>query len=469
MSKHTLRALNLSAWLLALLAVSGCVTSSPESRNDEELIQKHIPSGWSQESLEGSIPLDWLKDFEDEKLVELVDKAFFQNPSLQAAVFRFQQAQANAQIAGALKYPNLGVGLSGSKNQQLFNPFGSFRTENYSLSLSSQWELDIWGKVRDQHSATLAAFEATGYDVEALRLSLISQISKAWFNAKEVLYQRDLAKKSAESFDSNLNVLEGRYQRGLVSAFDLRLFRSQAAVVRSQVNLGETTLDQSIRLLETLVGDYPGRKIEVDKYLPAAATPIPAGLPASLLENRPDLRAAERRLASLGATFEVAKKNRLPDIALTGTYGQASGELGDLLDNDSNVWSIAGNITAPLFSAGRLGAQRRLAEARFNEQIANYETAVLNAFREVETALANQVFLVQLVEDLNEAAAQSSKALDQAWDLYGRGLIDITAVLDAERRSFDTQRDSISAVNRVIQNRIDLYIALGGGLNFEEE
>ena len=120
--------------------------------------------------------MDWLKDFEDEKLVELVDKAFFQNPSLQAAVFRFQQAQANAQIAGALKYPNLGVGLSGSKNQQLFNPFGSFRTENYSLSLSSQWELDIWGKVRDQHSATLAAFEATGYDVEALRLSLISQI-----------------------------------------------------------------------------------------------------------------------------------------------------------------------------------------------------------------------------------------------------------------------------------------------------
>lgn len=462
----SLRSLSLFA---SLAMLSGCVTTSPESQNGLPQIQKHVPDNWSQSVVSGNLEEGWLSDFDDPQLIALIDKAFQQNPSLQAAMFRLQQAEASAQITGAIRYPSLGAGLSGNKQKQLFNPFGSFETTNYNLALSSQWEIDVWGKVRDQHSATIALLEASGYDSSALRLTIISQIAKAWYNVKELLYQRDLAKRSAESFDSNLKILENRYQSGLVQAFDLRLSRSQAAVVRSQVSISEGALDQAIRLLETLVGDYPGRNIEVTKELPAAGKPIPAGMPASLLEARPDLRAAERRLAALGANFDLAKKNRLPDITLTGTLGQASSDLDDLLDSDRSVWSIAGNITAPLFRGGQLSAQRRQAEAQFNEQVSNYESAILNAFREVETALANQVYLVNLVDELSVAAEQSNKALDQAWLLYERGVLDITGVLDAERRSFETQNQSISSINRVIQNRIDLYVALGGGINLEEE
>ncbi|MCZ6675198.1 MAG: efflux transporter outer membrane subunit [Verrucomicrobia bacterium] len=456
-------------FLSALCLIAGCVTQSPESQNDLPELQQHVPDDWSQVVITGELAEDWIHDFGDANLVNLVETAFKHNPSLQAAVYRLQQAEANAQIAGALRYPSLGIGFSSDKRKLLFDPLGSFETSTHSLSLSSQWELDIWGKVRDQHSATLAMMEASGYDLEALRLSLVAQISKAWFNAKELLYQHDLAVQSSASFDTNLKVLESRYQRGLVQAFDLRLSRSQAAVVRAQINVSETSLDQAIRLLETLVGDYPGRKIEVTKDLPAAVMPIPAGLPASLLEQRPDLLAAERRLAALGATFKVAKKNRLPDITLTGSLGQASTDLGNLLDGDSSVWSLAGNIAAPIFLGGQLGAQQRFAEAQFNEQVSNYENAILNAFREVETALANRGYLQDLVEELILAADQSSKALTQAWLLYDRGLMDITAVLDAERRSFETRRESISAINRILQNRIDLYVALGGGFNLDEE
>ena len=455
--------------IVLLIFLAGCVTTSPDSQNGLSQIQKHVPDTWSQSVVEGDLAEGWLADFDDPQLVSLIETAFEQNPSLQAAMFRLQQAEASAQIAGAIRYPSLGVGLSGNKQKQLFNPFGSFETTNYNLALSSQWEIDVWGKVRDQHSATIALLEASGYDAASLRLTVISQIAKAWFNAKELLYQRDLAQRSADSFDANLKILENRYQSGLVQAFDLRLSRSQAAVVRSQVSVGESALDQSIRLLETLVGEYPGRNIEVTKDLPAAGKPIPAGMPASLLEARPDLRAAERRLAALGANFDLAKKNRLPDITLTGSLGQASGELDNLLDSDNSIWSIAGNITAPIFRGGQLDAQRRQAEAQFNEQVSNYESAILNAFREVETALANQTYLVNLVDELSVAAEQSNKALDQAWILYERGLLDITGVLDAERRSFETQSQSISAINRVIQNRIDLYIALGGAINLEEE
>ena len=452
-----------------LIFLTGCVTTSPDSQNGIPQIQKHVPDTWSQPVVDGSLAEGWLADFDDPRLIDLIEKAFEQNPSLQAAMYRLQQAEASAQIAGAIRYPSLGIGLSGNEQKQLFNPFGSFKTTNYNLALSSQWEVDVWGKVRDQHSATIALLEASGYDAASLRLTVISQIAKAWFNAKELLYQRDLAQRSADSFDANLKILENRYQSGLVQAFDLRLSRSQAAVVRSQVSVSESALDQSVRLLETLIGEYPGRDIEVNKELPPAGKPIPAGIPASLLEVRPDLRAAERRLAAMGANFELAKKNRLPDITLTGSLGQASSDLGDLLDSDNNIWSVAGSITAPIFRGGQLSAQRRQAEAQFNEQVSNYESAILNAFREVETALANQVYLVNLVDELSVAAEQSKKALDQAWVLYERGLLDITGVLDAERRSFETTSQSISAINRVIQNRIDLYVALGGAINLDEE
>ena len=455
--------------LVPLVFLAGCVTTSPESQNGLPQVQKYVPDSWSQSVVAGDLSEGWLADFDDPKLIDLIETAFEQNPSLQAAVYRLQQAEASAQIAGAIRYPSLGVGFGGNKQKQLFNPFGSFETTTYNLALSSQWEIDVWGKVRDQHNSTIALLEASGYDAAALRLTVISQIAKAWFNTKELLYQRDLAQRSSDSFNANLKILENRYQSGLVQAFDLRLSRSQAAVVRSQVSLSESALDHAIRLLETMVGEYPGRTIEVTKDLPPVGKPIPAGMPASLLEARPDLRAAERRLAALGANFELAKKNRLPDITLTGSLGQASSDLGELLDSDNSIWSIAGKITAPIFRGGELSARRRQAEAQFNEQVSNYESAILNAFREVETALANQTYLVNLVDELSDAAEQSSKALDQAWLMYERGVLDITGVLDAERRSYETQSQSISSINRVIQNRIDLYVALGGGLNLEEE
>lgn len=463
--------LKIFSTLFLLVFLNACTTTSPESQNDLPQVQARLPEDWSQKAGEGTIATDWLKDFKDDALIALVDAAMLQNPSLQAAAYRLQQAEANAQIAGALRYPNLGAGFSASEQKQFFSPLGSFKSNNYSLSLSSQWELDVWGKIRDQHSVTLALFEASGYDMEALKLSLVSQIAKAWFNAKELLYQRDLAQSTSESFEANLKILEDRYQRGLVQAFDLRLSRSQASVVKAQVSQRESALDQAIRLLETLVGEYPGRHIEVSKELPAVGEPIPAGLPAALLVQRPDLIAAERRLAALGAQFKVARKNRLPDISLTGSLGQASNELDNLLDSETRVWSLGGSITAPIFRAGQLGAQQRQAEAAFKEQLSNYETAILNAFREVETALANQTYLVQWVDDLNQAAVQSIKALDQAWDLYSRGLLDITAVLDAERRALETRSQTITAINRVLQNRIDLFIALGGGytINLDEE
>ena len=454
--------------LVVITLATGCQTSPPSSRNDLPEVRELIPDAWSQPVLSGTSSTNWLEDLGDEQALDLIEAAFANNPSLQAAVYRLQQAEANARIVGAVRYPTLHLALGGNKQRFLFSGIGRFQASNYNLALSSRWEIDVWGKFRDQHRVALGNLEAAGYDLESVRLSIVSQVCKAWFNAKEALNQYRLAVDTAESFASNLKTLEKRYERGLTGAFDLRLSRAQAASARGVVQSRKTALDGTVRLLETLLGEYPGAKIEISDTFPLTLQPIPAHLPASLLEQRPDLKAMERRLAALSSNWDAARKNRLPAINLTGSYGTASDDLKDLIDDDFTVWSLAGNLAKPILQGGSLEGEQNLAEAQYREQLAHYESAILNAFREVESALANDEFLSELETEVSSAAEQNAKALDQAWDLYERGLIDIIAVLEAERRSFTTRSEHILAINRIVQNRIDLYIALGGGFHGEE-
>ena len=453
--------------VLVFALATGCQTSPPSSQNELPEVRELIPDTWSQPVLSGTFSTNWLEDLGDEHVLELIETAFEKNPSLQAAVYRLEQAEANAQIVGAVRYPTLDLGLAGNKQKFLFSGIGRFEASNYNLALSSRWEIDLWGKIRDQHRVALGNLEAAGYDLEAVRLSLVSQVCKAWFNAKEAFFQYRLAVDIAESFAANLNTLEKHYERGLTDAFDLRLSRAQAASARAVVQSRKTAFDGTVRLLETLLGEYPGARIEISDTLPLTIKPIPAHLPASLLEQRPDLKAVERRLAALSSNLDAARKNRLPAINLTGSFGAASDDLKDLISHDFTVWSLAGNLAAPIFQGGRLDGEQNLAEAQFQEQLAHYESAILNAFREVESALANHEFFRELESEVGAAAEQNAKALDQAWDLYERGLVDIIAVLEAERRSFTTRSEHILALNRIVQNRIDLYIALGGGFNRE--
>ena len=454
-------------FVLLFALLTGCQTSPPSSQIELPEIRELVPDAWSQPVLSGTFSTQWMENLGGLEALELIETAFEKNPSLQAAAHRLLQAEANARIVGAVRRPTLQIALAGNRQKFLFSGIGRFKASSFDLNLRSGWEIDLWGKIRDQHQATLGNLEAAGFDLEAVRLSLLSQVLKAWFNAKEALLQSRLAKDSAESFTTNLNTLENRYERGLVNAFDLRLLRAQAANARAEAENRKVALDGTVRFLETLLGEYPGDQLEISDAFPRSIDPIPAHLPASLLEQRPDLQAAERRLAALNSNWRAARKNRLPDINLTGSLGTASDDLKDLVDKDFSVYSLAGNLIAPIFQKGMLAGQRQLAEAQYREQLAQYETAILNAFREVESALANQAYLQNLESEVGNAAEENAKALDLAWDLYERGLVDIIAVLEAERRSFSTRSAHYLALNQIVQNRIDLYIALGGGFNEE--
>lgn len=457
---------HLISLFIASLACSSCVTQ--RATNQTDVAASLAPDNWSVSVATSETINNWIATFSDPVLEKLVQEGYEQNFGLEASEQRLNAAAAAARISGATRYPNLGLDLSSSRRKNLvnFSPPTGNTSSNHSLSLSSQWELDVWQRVGKGHAAAVARFEASRYDTEALKLSLAGQIAKAWFSAIEAQAQYELATATAKSSETNLANLEKRYKRGLLEAFDLRLTRAQAASTRTNAVNRRSQMDARIRNLETLLARYPSAELKTASELPDLSATPPASLPSTLLQRRPDLLAAERRLAAFFTQNEVTQRNWLPRISLTGSTGTVSNQFSDLIDTDFNIWSLAGSLSTTLFHAGRLKAERDQSEANYLSQVAQYKNAALQAFREVEIALRSEQDLNELEESAQIAATESLKAEEQSWSLYERGLVNINSVLTSERRSLTARSQLLSIKNQRLQNRVDLHIALGGG--FEE-
>ncbi len=453
---------------LSLYAVTGallvsCQSLKPNSR--QPTVEAIAPPSWSSPT-GASSPASWIADLGSPKLEALIAEAEEKNFGLEAAYQRTRAAAAAARISKSLRIPSLSASLRSSKSQSLSNyaPPVSFESESHSLGLSARWEIDLWNRLGQEASAAKAQYQASEYDFEAFRLSLAGQIAKTWFSAIEAKQQYELANASAESSASNLESLEKRYARGLVDAFDLRLTRAQAATSKSAALARRQQMDASIRALETLLGRYPSAELSTAAKLPSLNTPPAAGIPSELLARRPDILAQQNRLAAALSLEKSAKRKWLPSLSLTASDGSLSNSFSDLLDKDFNVWSLVGDASIALFQGGRLAAQREQLNANQLAQLASYKDLVLQAFREVETALRSETDLAELQEQTQISADENQQAETQAWQLYERGLIDITSALDAERRSFDARSRLLSIQNQRLQNRINLHIALGGDL-----
>lgn len=445
------------------IVLSGCTTTPVDPQ-----IVAHPKSGADfqlaapDEQTDGN--LNWAARFGDETLNLLIAEALESNFGLDAAEAQARAAAAAARISGSYKFPGVSLGLNSSKQQSRFSflNFQKIETESHALSLGSQWEVDLWGRLRDSHAAGLAQWEAAEADVEALKLSIAAQVARSWFNVLEAERQWMLAKDSADSLQQKLDSLERRYDRGLATSLDLSLTRAQTATSRALVQQRKTQLNNSKRALEVLLGRYPSGTQDATPDLPSLSASIPAGLSADLVARRPDLYAAERRLAASLAQKSGASKNWLPRLALTGSTGTTSSELADLLDSDFSVWTVAGELAGNLISAGRLKAEREQSSALTEVQLAQYRSAVLTAFQEVENALSSERDLAELSKETEIAAQENQRAEDLAWEQYEKGLIDITSLLDAQRRADESASQLISVRNQRLQNRVNLHLALGG-------
>lgn len=454
------------AWILGSLLLAGCA-STPET---SEAPTVTIPEQWSSGSIDSSQTEAWLNDFNDPDLEELVAEALANNPDLRVVAARFDQAVAEARITGADQLPSAALGLSAAR--QKVNSIGpqsisTTRFENYDLNLNVSWEVDLWGKLRDRSRAALARVDASAAELRNAELSLAAQVVKAWFNYVEAEAQFELAIDTANSWKENLKALESRFNRGLSDGLDLRRIRTQTAGAEASVETTRRTRDKAARSLETLLGRYPVAAIEPESELPPLPEAIPVGLPAELLARRPDLIAAERQLAAAAEELSASRKELLPSISLTASGGTNSDEFQDLLDNDFSVWSLAGNLAQPVFQGGRIRAGIDRSEALRIQATENYRNIALRAFREVETTLAAETYLQVEYQKLLIATEEAIAAEALAWSRYRNGTSDFLNALDSQRTATNARGRLLTLRNLLLQNRVDLYLALGGPFQSE--
>lgn len=427
------------------------------------------PSKWAAvPSIPAGAATGWLDEFGSSKLKALVTRAVAANPDLKAAGARVNQAQAQLVQAGADLFPALAANGFGSRNQspgdQRFPGINQI-ANRFTTTLNVTWEIDFWGRVADERRAAKAGSEAAEEDWHAARLSLAANTVQTAITLTEAENLLALAQNNVAIRTTQLGILERQLDRGIDpdrAALDVTLSRADLARAESTVQQRRATADQTRRTLETLLGGYPAGAEHGLGSLPSLRRSVPAGLPSEMLLRRPDLRAAERRLTAALATESAAKKALLPSLRLTGQAGRTSQQIEQIIRPESAIWNIGSQAAQTLFQGGRLKAGMDLERARYDESLQSYAGSVLTAFREVETALAAEQFLLSQQSALERASTEAERAESLALGQYEKGLSDVLTLLDTRQRAFDARSALIGVKAQRLRNRAALHLALGG-------
>lgn len=438
----------------------------------EEYPSTPIPDKWQQPaSTQNTKPSVWINDFNDPQLESLIRQALANNHDLKASAARVEAAFAQARIVGADLNPTVDGSLGAQRQRSNTENNGSV-SNNYDTNLSAgvdiSWELDLWGRLSSRARAATLDFEVSEAEWQAAQLSLSANVARSWFNLTEAQLQLNLVEQRLNNLSDNLITIEEDFKLGLRDALDVYLARADVAGEQARIANRRSSLMQARRTLELLLGQYPEGLITSTETLTPLSSPIPSGLPSELLQRRPDLIASQRQLESTNQLAAAAHADRFPRLTLTGDIGTRSNELNNLVSSDYLVWSVFGGLSAPLFDSGRLEAEEERAVANIKIAEANYNQALLTAFQEVEEGLINETLLQEQETALKTASEESIEAENLAFDQYQSGLLEFITVLESQRRSFDAQSTEIEVRNQRLQNRINLYLALGGAFVDDE-
>jgi multidrug efflux system outer membrane protein len=426
----------------------------------------NAPAAWTATASgkQGLAATGWLKTFRDPSLEKFVAEAIAQNQNLAAASARLRVARESAIIGKSARLPSLSAGLA-SREQLLAEGQSNSFSPRYDLALSASWEPDLWGRLRDLERASFADYQAALADFRGARLSLAANTAKAWYNLVTSGEQLALAGQTLDSFQRNLRSVERSFRGGVpgVSALDVQLARTNVSSAERSLANATLNRDEAARTLEIFLSRYPAAEITTTRTLPALTSNVPGGLPASMIERRPDLAASRARLFASAQRATAASKSLLPDLRLTASAGTSSSSFGRLLNSNILTSAVNASLLQTLLDGGRNEAEARAALARNAAQVADYVQASLVAFREVESALAAERSLRTQETFLLREVQQAALAERQATRDYSEGIdADILRVLESQRRANNARAALIRLRNDLLQNRIDLFLALGG-------
>lgn len=396
---------------------------------------------------------DWVSALGDPALPGLIATAMESNPNLAAARANADAARASARAGQAARFPSLDFGTTATTR-----PAG----EVYTAGLEVSWQADVWGRISSLARASALSAEAAEADYAGAELSIAASVASTWFLLTEARLQRELAERDVATRQRQLEIVDRRFVRGVVRSSDVRTARSALASSQATLAIRERTERQTARALQTLLGGYPDGAVAGADVLPSLnALPSP-GTPEMLINRRPDVLAAEFRLAAAGFSASAARKALYPSLSLSGSYGGQTGDLSDLFSPSTLVESLTASIAAPIFRAGALRAERDRTAAVARAQASNYVNTSLTALREVENALTADSLLEARVAALETARAEAEAALELVERQYASGVGTIFELIDAQTRLTQAESQLISARRERIDNRIALHLAIAG-------
>ena len=458
-------------YILWIPLLAACSSTEPQTAAHDLTVDNPAWDSSPTATVEGFLAEDWWTAFGEPGLTLSINTALENNYDLMAAAARVQavSAQARAVAGDRLPHVNAGLGLSRSRTNLIGLPFpGSpdvipITNSNFNLGLDLSWELDLWGRLEANENAAIARVEASDADFAATRLSLAGQTAKAWLARTDALAQLEIAHEQLLNAEAQLEYWELKIR--LQAAADA-LLQAEAAVAQARAAIPAATeqFEMWDRQLSALMGGYPTTNPEgVVAQLPNLPGPVPMGLPADLIKRRPDLVSAEASVREARFSSAAADASLYPALSLTGSGGTSTNEFQDLLDFDFRTWSLGASLTAPIFNGGTLRAQADATEKMAIASELQFAQNLLRALAEVENALGSEVQIQARVTELRHQVQLLMKRTSNTENRYQAGVGDAFSIYQQRADALRAKSSLHSAELLLLSNRIDLYLALGGG------
>ncbi len=400
----------------------------------------------------------WFDLFSDPTLRSLVDEALRNGYDVRIAAARVEQARARYGIAGAARYPDVDYEVRTGYGRQSGETGAAI-----AANVGASWEVDLWGRIRRLNEAARAQYLASEEGQRAVRLALASEVASTYFDLRELDRELVIARETVDAFQKTLDLFDTRLKGGTASGVETSRAEALLANAAAQIPFLEQQIVETENHLSLLLGRVPGpiaRGAALEQQpLPAA---VPAGLPSALLLRRPDVRAAEQALIAANANVGVAEAAFYPTLSLTGILGGQSSELSEFF-NEGRLWNVQAGLLGPIFNAGRLRNQKRVAVAQFDEALAEYEQSVTQALADASTSIVSVEKLAAVEAARQRALRANEEAVRLVNMRYESGFSAYFEVLDAMQQLFTAQNNLARTRRDRLVALVQLYRALGGG------
>ena len=469
--------------LLITLFIFGCASQKPIEPN--QVIDFDVPEQW-EINISQNLDFDqkWWSIFNDDNLNSFVVEFMDENISLEKAMLNTRKAKQASVIATGSLLPSISISSGVVESEQntagiptVFSALLGqssdevtvFTQENYNLSLGTQWEIDLWGKLRQGRIATKQQYLSAKYFEDFLKLSLTAEASKLYFAIIEAEQVLNNASKKLKNAETIFELYSLRYNKGSISIQAYQQSKIIFNATKSDYNnklLMVNTLKREARLL---VKDYPSTEFLVNNNFPKKLPSIPNTLPADIVKRRPDLIAQQYNLLANKALDRQALLTLFPTFSLSGSYGSSSNDLEDLTNEDFSVWNKGLNVFMPVFNAGKLIANKRLAKSNREIAMLDFVNALLTAYKEIESGFESDLTSNQALEIINENIVLSENIYNTTFDGFMKGSSSFEDTINANNALYDNL-DLKARLEKVrIEQRINLILALGGGFNITND